>query len=146
MKDFQLTSHPHKLLLLNALASKIIKTHRWGWHALKYLIFSVLVSISLKRLWFLSSTINSGGAYGQLSLITAGWQYNSLCLALLRKGWGLEALQGKDNFLLTRLSGTVRATQTLLPPHLRNFFPCWLLKREISKVSGLGQVIQYWRT
>ena len=39
VKDFQLISHPRRLLLFNAFESKVIKTDRWGWHTLKCLIF-----------------------------------------------------------------------------------------------------------
>lgn len=144
--DFQLTSHPHRLLLFNAFESKVVRTHTWGWHALECLIFFiVLVPINLKRLWFRSSTINSGGAYGQLSLIAARWQCNRLCLPLLRKGWRLEALQGKDHFFFVHLShmGSITQVQAIHTAAYLAKFPSWLLKRNISDVSGLGCVIQY---
>ena len=142
VKDFQLTSHPHRLLLFNAFESKVIKTHQRGWHALKCLIFfTVLMSINLKRLWFLSITINSGGAYGQLSLIATRLQCNRLCLPLLRKGWRLEALQGKDHFFFVRLSHTVSATQ-IQAIHTAAF----LAKEFISMLTSQEKNLQGFRT
>lgn len=131
------------LMHLKAKSSEPI--HEADMHLSALFFFIVLVPINLKRLWFRSSTINSGGAYGQLSLIAARWQCNRLCLPLLRKGWRLEALQGKDHFFFVHLShmGSITQVQAIHTAAYLAKFPSWLLKRNISDVSGLGCVIQY---